>query len=142
MEDLQQYLKSKLDDFNKTYNVQQYLNSYTDKDLKRQWKYDCERAKGQWQDIKSISDAERCIDEFATTVERYQNIKGIFSDAYDMDLALYKAVLAIQKMAQCYEFDKFDFHTFGKNDIDNMFAMLYKWFEEMKNVNMRRAMQD
>lgn len=142
MEDLQRYLKSKLDAFNKTYNVQQYLNSYTDKDLKRQWKYDCNRVKGRWQDIKSISDVEECIVGFATTVERYQNIKGIFSDAYDMDLALYEVVLAIQKMAQCYEFDNFDFHTFGKDDIDNMFDTLYKWFEEMKNVNMRRAMQD
>ena len=75
-------------------------------------------------------------------VKQYQNIKGLFSDAYDMDLALYKAVSAIQKMAQCYDFDDFDFHTFGKEDIDNMFAVLYQWLEEMKNVNMRRAMQD
>lgn len=142
MEDLQQYLRSKLDAFNKTYNVQQYLNSYTDKDLKHQWKYDRERVKGRWQDIKSISDVERCIVGFAATVERYQNIKGIFSDAYDMDLSLYEAVLAIQKMAQCYEFDNFDFHTFNKTDIDNMFVTLYKWLEEMKNVNMRRLMQD
>ena len=59
-----------------------------------------------------------------------------------MDLALYRAVSAIQKMAQCYDFDDFDFHTFGKEDIDNIFDTLYQWLEEMKNVNMRRAMQD
>ena len=29
-----------------------------------------------------------------------------------------------------------------KEDIDDMFDTLYQWLEEMKNVNMRRAMQD
>lgn len=52
------------------------------------------------------------------------------------------AVSAIQKMAQCYDFDGFDFYTFGKEDIDKMFCALYGNLEAMKNVNMRRAMQD
>lgn len=59
-----------------------------------------------------------------------------------MDLALYRAVSAIQKMAQCYDIDDFDFHMFGKTDIDEMFELLYIWLDEMRNVNMRRAMQD
>ncbi len=142
MEDLQEYLKDKLSEFNKTYNAEYHLNSYFDRHIKSQWKEDYKRVQGQWQSVKSISDVQRYVNGFAATVKQYQNIKGLFSDAYDMDLALYKAVSAIQKMAQCYDFDDFDFHTFGKEDIDNMFAVLYQWLEEMKNVNMRRAMQD
>ncbi len=142
MEDLQEYLKDKLSEFNKTYNAEYHLNSYFDRHIKSQWKDDYKRVQGQWQSVKSISDVQRYVNGFAATVKQYQNIKGLFSDAYDMDLALYKAVSAIQKMAQCYDFDDFDFHTFGKEDIDNMFAALYQWLEEMKNVNMRRAMQD
>lgn len=142
MEDLQEYLRDKLSEFNKTYNAEYHLNSYFDRHIKSQWKDDYKRVQGQWQSVKSISDVQRYVNGFAATVKQYQNIKGLFSDAYDMDLALYKAVSAIQKMAQCYDFDDFDFHTFGKEDIDNMFTALYQWLEEMKNVNMRRAMQD
>lgn len=142
MGDLQEYLKDKLSEFNKTYNAEYHLNSYFDRHIKSQWKEDYKRVQGQWQSVKSISDVQRYVNGFAATVKQYQNIKGLFSDAYDMDLALYKAVSAIQKMAQCYDFDDFDFHTFEKEDIDNMFVALYQWLEEMKNVNMRRAMQD
>lgn len=142
MEDLQEYLKDKLSEFNKTYNAEYHLNSYFDRHIKSQWKNDYKRVQGQWQSVKSISDVQGYVNGFVVTVKQYQNIKGLFSDAYDMNLALYKAVSAIQKMAQCYDFDDFDFHTFGKEDIDNMFAVLYQWLEEMKNVNKRRAMQD
>lgn len=142
MGDLQEYLKDKLSEFNKTYNAEYHLNSYFDRHIKSQWKEDYKRVQGQWQSVKSISDVQRYVNGFAATVKQYQNIKGLFSDAYDMDLALYKAVSAIQKMVQCYDFDDFDFHKFGKEDIDNMFVALYQWLEEMKNVNMRRAMQD
>ncbi|MSS64178.1 hypothetical protein [Velocimicrobium porci] len=142
MEDLQEYLKERLNEFRKTYNVEYYLNAYSDKELKRQWKSDYERTRGQWQSIKSISDVKRYVNGFVGTVKQFQNIKGLFSDAYDMDLALYRAVCAIQKMAQCYDIEDFDFHMFQKDDIDEMFDTMYQWLEEMKNVNMRRAMQD
>ena len=131
-----------MSEFNKTYNAEYHLNSYFDRHIKSQWKNDYKRVQGQWQSVKSISDVQGYVNGFVVTVKQYQNIKGLFSDAYDMNLALYKAVSAIQKMAQCYDFDDFDFHTFGKEDIDNMFAVLYQWLEEMKNVNKRRAMQD
>lgn len=42
-----------------------------------------------------------------------------------MDLALYRAVSAIQNMVQCYDMDDFDFHMFEKEDIDEIFDMLY-----------------
>ena len=142
MEELQEYLKEKLNEFRKTYNAEYHLNTYSDRELKRQWKSDYERTRGQWQNVKSISDVKRYVNGFVGTVKQYQNIKGVFSDAYDMDLALYRAISAIQKMAQCYDIDDFDFHMFKKEDIDEMFDTLYQWLEEMKNVNMRRAMQD
>lgn len=142
MEELQEYLKEKLIEFKKTYNVEYHLNAFSDRELKRQWKWDYERTRGQWQSVKSISDVKRYVNGFVGTVKQYQNIKGVISDAYDMDLALYRAVSAIQKMAQCYDMDDFDFHMFEKEDIDEIFDTLYQWLEEMKNVNMRRAMQD
>lgn len=142
MEELQEYLKEKLNAFKKTYNAEYHLNTYSDKELKRQWKNDYKRIRGQWQSVKSISDVNRYVNGFVGTVKQYQSIKGFFSDAYDMDLALYRAVSAIQKMAQCYDIDDFDFHMFGKTDIDEMFELLYIWLDEMRNVNMRRAMQD
>ena len=142
MEDLQEYLKEKLKEFNKAYNAEYHLNTYFDRELKRQWKSDYERTRGQWQSVKSISDVKRYVNGFVGAVKQYQNVKGLFSDAYDMDLALYRAVSAIQKMAQCYDIDDFDFQMFGKAEIDDMFNVLYEWLKEMQNVNIRRAMQD
>lgn len=142
MEDLQEYLKGKLTEFNRTYNAEHHLNSYSDRHIKRQWKEDSKRTQGQWQSVNSISDVTRYVNGFAATVKGYQGIKGIYTDAYDMDLALFKAVSAIQKMAQCYDIDDLDFHTFSKEDIDDMFDALYNNLDAMKNVNLRRAMQD
>ena len=142
MEDLQNYMKEKLTEFNKTYNVEYHLNSYFDKDIKRQWKSNYKRIKEQWQSVKSVSDVVRYVNGFAGTVKQYQSIKGLFSDAYDMNLDLYRAISAIQKMAQCYDIYDMDFYTYGKDDIDNLFDALYKWLEAMHTVNTRRAMQD
>lgn len=142
VEDLQEYLKGKLEEFNKCYNAEYRLNSYFDRHIKKQWKEDYKRIQNQWQAVRSISDVQRYVNGFAVTVKGYQGIKGIFTDAYDMDLALYRAVSCIQKMAQCYEMDDFDFHTFEKKDIDEMFCALYTNLEAMKKVNMHRAMQE
>lgn len=142
MNELQDYLKEKLNEVKKTYNAEYHLNSYFDRELKRQWKIDYERTRAQWQSVKSIADVKRYVNGFVGNVKQYKNVRGLFSDAYDMDLALYRAISAIQKMAQCYDMDDFDFRAFGKEEIDDMFSVLYKWIEEMRNVNMRRAMQD
>ena len=82
------------------------------------------------------------VNGFKATVKQYQDIQGIFTDAYDMDLALYRAVSAIQKMAQCYDIDEFDFHTYSKDNIDKVFLTLDECLDKMKNVNMQRVMQD
>lgn len=142
MENMQEYLKDKLEEFNKNYNVEQQLNMYNDKDLKRRWKSDHERAQWEWQFINDVTDVNRYINGFIGSVKHLQNIKGIFADSYDMNLALYKAILAIRKMAQCYEFSICDFGSCSKEDIDAMFDTLYQWLKKMNNVNMRRAMQD
>ena len=142
MEDIQEYLQVKLREFNKRYNVENQLNMYFDREIKRRWKRDHQRASNQWQYIKSVSDVQRYINGFIGTVKQYQNIRGVFTDSYDMDLALYKAILSIRKMTQCYDFDGFDFSTYGKKEVDEMFDVLYEWLDKMNNVNIRRAMQD
>lgn len=142
MEDVQEYLKNRLNEFKQGYNAEYKLNSYCDKELKRRWKVDREKAKNQWQYINSVEDVRNYISGFIGQVEQYQNIKGIPTDTYDMDLALYKVNLAISKMAQCYESNKCDFDSCGKEEIDEIFDTLYHWLEEMNNVNMRRMMQD
>lgn len=85
---------------------------------------------------------QKYVNWFASTVARYENIKGIYTDAYDMDLSLYRAVYAIQKMALCYDNNNLNFHTFGKEEIDRMFSELYKALKEMQEINLCRAMQD
>ncbi|MDD4370700.1 MAG: hypothetical protein PHD56_06485 [Anaerostipes sp.] len=142
MEDRQKYLQDKLKEFNRSYNALGHLNSYSDKQIKRQWKEESSRTQRQWQSIQSISDVTRYVNGFTGTVAQYKNIRGLFSDAYEMDLALYRAVNAIQKMAQCYDIDDFDFCNFSIDNIDKMFNTLYKGVEEMQKVNMHRAMQD
>lgn len=142
MEDLQQYMQNKLNEFNKNYNAQYQLNSYMDGYIKKQWKLDEKRMHGQWLSVRSISDVQGYITGFLGTIKQYENIRGVHTDAYDMDLALYKAVNAIQKMVQCYDMEDFDFYTFDKRDIDGLFKELYDGVEKMKKVNMHRAMQD
>lgn len=142
MEDVQSYLKNKLEAFKQKYNAEDKLNFYCDKELKRKWKVDQGKAKNQWQYINNVEDVKNYINGFIGQVEQYQNIKGIPADSYYMDLALYKAILAISKMAQCYESNKCNFDSCGKEEIDEIFDTLYHWLEEMNNVNMRRMMQD
>lgn len=142
MEDVQSYLKNKLEAFKQKYNAEDKLNFYCDKELKRKWKVDQGKAKNQWQYINNVEDVKNYINGFIGQVEQYQNIRGIPEDSYYMDLALYKAILAISKMAQCYESNKCDFDSCGKEEIDEIFDTLYHWLEEMNNVNMRRMMQD
>lgn len=90
MEDVQEYLKNRLNEFKQGYNAEYKLNSYCDKELKRRWKVDREKAKNQWQYINSVEDVRNYISGFIGQVEQYQNIKGIPTDTYDMDLAFIK----------------------------------------------------
>lgn len=145
MENLQNYLKEKILEFNKKYNVEQSLQyrSTVDKEIKRRWENDYKYIRNQWQYIGSISDVMSRVDNFTGRVNYFKDKRGFYEDAYDMDLELYKAILAIRKMAQCYDIeDKFDFYMFGKDDIDNLFSTLYNGLKDMENINMRRSMQD
>ena len=144
MNELQQYLTDELDKFNKTYKAEYYLSRYVNKDLQRRWKKDKKDINQYWQSIKSINDVRRSVNIFIGTVESFENVsRGYIEDAYNMDLALYKAVMAIQKMTQCYDMpNDFDFYQFGKDDIDKMFETLYLGLKKMEKVNMNRAFQD
>lgn len=144
MNELQQYLKNELNKFNKIYDARYHVSRYMDKDLQRRWKKDQKSIDQYWQSIKSTDDVRQSVNIFIGTVESFENVsRGIIGDAYDMDLALYKAVTAIQKMTQCYDMSNdFDFYQFGKEDIDKMFETLYSGLKRMEKVNMNRAFQD
>lgn len=144
MNELEQYLTDELDKFNKTYDARYHVSRYMDKDLQRRWKKDQKSIDQYWQSIKSIDDVQRSVNIFIGTVESFENVsRGFIEDAYNMDLALYKAVTAIHKMKQCYDMaNDFDFYQFGKDDIDQMFETLYSGLKRMEKVNMNRAYQD
>lgn len=144
MNELEQYLTDELDKFNKTYDARYQLSRYMDKDLQRRWKKDQKSIDQYWQSIKSIDDVQRSVNIFIGTVESFENVqRGFIEDAYNMDLALCKAVTAIHKMKQCYDMSNdFDFYQFGKDDIDQMFETLYSGLKRMEKVNMNRAFQD
>lgn len=144
MNELQQYLENELNKFNKIYDARYHVSRYMDKDLQRRWKKDQKSIDRYWQSIKSTDDVRQSVNIFIGTVESFENVsRGIIGDAYDMDLALYKAVTAIQKMTQCYDMSNdFDFYQFGKEDIDKMFETLYSGLKRMEKVNMNRAFQD
>lgn len=144
MNELQQYLENELNKFNKKYDSGYHVSRYGNKDLQRRWKKDKKDINQYWQSIKSTDDVRRSVNIFIGTVESFENVsRGIIGDAYDMDLALYKAVTAIQKMTQCYDMSNdFDFYQFGKEDIDKMFETLYSGLKRMEKVNMNRAFQD
>ena len=109
---------------------------------KKQWKKDREKIRLQWQEINSIFDVKTLIERYASTVKRYKDIRGVYTDSYDMDLALYRVVSAFQKMAQCYDYKELGFNECGKEEIDSLFDRLYQIFDDMEDVNMHRAMQD
>lgn len=141
---MKSYVKDKLAEFNTQYNVKYKLDSCWDNDreIKKQWKKDREKIRLQWQEVNSISDVKTLIERYASTVKRYKNIRGVYTDSYDMDLALYKVVSALQKMARCYDIEALGFNKCSKEDIDDIFDNLYKILAEMEDVNMCRAMQD
>lgn len=144
MNDIKNYIIDKLTEFNDKYNVKHKLDSCwgNDKDMKRQWKRDCENVRLQWQDVNSVSDVKMYIERYASIVERYQNIRGVYLDSYYMDLALYRVISALQKMAQCYDYEALGFNGCNKEEIDALFDRLYQVFSDMEDVNIRRAMQD
>lgn len=82
------------------------------------------------------------IERYASIVENYQKIRGVYTDSYNMDLALYRVISALQKMAQCYDYETLGFNECSEEEIDALFDRLYQVFNDMEAVNMRRAMQD
>ena len=123
---MKSYVKDKLAEFNTQYNVKYKLDSCwgNDREIKKQWKKDREKIRLQWQEINSIFDVKTLIERYASTVKRYKDIRGVYTDSYDMDLALYRVVSAFQKMAQCYDYKELGFNECGKEEIDSLFDRL------------------
>lgn len=90
----------------------------------------------------SINDVFDYVDRYVASVEREEKLNVTYLDIYDTDLALYRAMYAIRKMAQCYDNPNCDFNTFGKDEIDSLFNKLEKTYNRMKQELLRRTMNN
>ena len=140
MNDVSKYIKNKLNEFCKEHDVPGKLNRY-DGDLKKQWKNDREKTKMLWQEILTEADVHTYVDNFVYSVEREVSLNTPFLETYYTDLALYRAVYAIEKMAQCYNNNNCQFDMIDINTIDSMFEKLEKAHRKMKDELMRRTMR-
>lgn len=140
MSDVSNYIKNKLNQFCKEHDVPGKLNRY-DGELQRQWKHDRDRTKMLWQEIMTESDVHDYIDRFVSSVEREANLNTLCLETYSTDLALYRAVYAMEKMAQCYNNKNCQFNTIDINAIDIMFNKLEQAHQKMKDELMRRTMR-
>ena len=140
MSDVVKYIKSKLNEFCKEHDVPGKLNRY-DGDIQKQWKYDREKTKMLWKEIMTESDVHIYVDNFVYSVEREVSLNTSCLETYDTDLALYRAVYAIGKMAQCYNNNNCQFDMIDISTIDFMFEKLEKAHRKMKDELMRRSMR-
>lgn len=138
---MKDYIRFKLNDFEKEHAVLNTSNIY-DGDIKRQWKNDSEEIHGSWKDINSISDVYSYIDSYVYSVEREGNLKTLCLDTYDTDLALYRAIYAIEKAVCCFDNKDLDFNTLDKESIDILFTKLNNAYKKMQDIIMRRTMYD
>lgn len=139
---MKQYINNKLDKFNKEHCIESKLSSY-DNDYQRQWEKDYKDIhQNLWGKIMSANDVLDLVDRYIVSVEREEKLNVTYLDIYDTYLALYRALYAIRKMAQCYDNPNCDFNTFGKDEIDNMFIKLEKTYNRMKQELLRRTMNN
>lgn len=139
MSEMKDYLESKLNEFKCKHDIQAKLNRY-DGEIKKQWKCDCERTRELWQEVNSVADVQDYIGRYVFLVEQEEQLKTTDLYTYDVDLALYRAVYAIQKMVRCFDMAGFDFGLLDKAAIDDLFASIYGAFAKMENVIVRRTM--
>lgn len=141
MSKMKDYLDSKLNEFKREHNVHAKLNRY-DGDEKRRWKRDYERTRDLWKEINSVADVKEYIERYVVMVEREEQLRTNDLYTYDIDLALYRAVYAIQKMVHSFDMEGFDWNNLEKEAIDALFSELYNSVEKMKNTITRRASWD
>ena len=137
MSEMKDYLESKLNEFNSKHNVHAKLNRY-DGDEKKRWKRDYERTRNLWQEVNSVADVKDYIDRYVFLVEQ-EELKTTDLYTYDVDLALYRAVYALQKMVHCFDMVGFNWNHLGKETIDDLFSEMYNSVEKMKNIITRRT---
>ena len=143
MSQTEDYLKQKIKDFKQNYNAEVKLNSYSNKELRLRWKDDKQSALKEWHYINNIADVERYVTCFVEKVKHYNNMDNLlWEDSYDMDLFLYKAMLAMNRMEQCFENNKYGFSTCDEEKIDSMFEKLNNGLEMMNDVILRIMMQE
>lgn len=140
MSDVCNYIKNKLNEFCKEHDIPGKLNRY-DGDVHRQWERDREKTKMLWQEIMTESDVHDYIDRFVYSVEREVSLTRSCLETYSTDLALYRAVYAIEKMSQCYNNKNCQFDSIDINTIDIMFNKLEQAHQKMKDELMRRTMR-
>lgn len=141
MSEMKDYLESKLNEFNREHNVQAKLNRYDGYEQK-QWKRDREKTRDLWAKVNSITDVKEYIDRYVFMVEREERLRTNDLYTYDVDLALYRAVYAIQKMVHSFDMEGFDWNNLEKEAIDDLFSELYVSVEKMRNIITRRTSWD
>lgn len=115
------------------------MNNYCTKELKRQWERD--RKQPKWEDVMCMADVQNYVDRYTVVVDRYMDTKtGV--DVYYVNLALYRATYAIEKMVNCYDNNTCEFYFENTSDVDNWFDKLHKLIHIMQDETDRRSMVD
>ena len=135
------YLKIKLDEFEKEHSPYSKLSRY-DGDLKKRWKQDYSQRETVWRNVNTVADLYRYIERFVCATEQEVALQTRNLDTYEVDLALFYVTYAIQKAIHCYKMKISDFYTLSNDDIDKIFDRLYKRVSDLKDTVMRRAMWD
>lgn len=129
---MKDYIKKKLEDFyEKCGNIESKLDRYDDI-YQKQWKRDKDDiSKNLYQQITSTSDVIQYIDYFLGSVEREKSLSVLNLDIYDVELALYKAVYALKKMANQYDNNKCSF-SIDEKQVDELFDKMEQAYTDMK----------
>ena len=136
---MKEYLRNKLLELKKHHNAETFLINYCTKDLKWQWERD--RKQPKWEDVMCMADVQNYVDRYSVVVDRYIDIKTGVDDYY-VNLALYRATYAIEKMVNCYDNNTCDFCFENTSDVDNWFDNLHKLIHIMQEEIDRRSMVD
>lgn len=141
MSKMKDYLESKLNEFKREHNVESKLNRYDGYEQK-QWKRDREKIRELWPKVNSVADVKEYIDSYVFMVEREERLRTNDLYTYDIDLALYRAIYAIQKMVHSFDMEGFDWNNLEKEAIDDLFSELYASVDKMRNIITRRTSWD
>ncbi len=136
---MKEYLRNKLLELKKHHNAEIFLNNYCTKQLKKQWERD--RKQPKWEDIMCMADVQNYVERYSVVIDRYMDTQtGV--DVYYVNLALYRATYAIEKMVNCYDNNRCEFYFENTSDVDNWFDNLYKLINIMQEETDRRSQID